>query len=140
MGSLRLSQLSKLKIYMATQRIMNMEKKSSDLPIIDKNIDKTFTKDSNKILKELLDLFIKETPQLQAEINLAFRKKQQKKLKDRLHKLLGSCAYCGWLRLKASIITLENAIAQHNYSNEHLEQFNLEVEAALDKAREIIRS
>ncbi|MGC1855062.1 MAG: Hpt domain-containing protein [Candidatus Aquirickettsiella sp.] len=117
-----------------------MEKKLSDLPIIDKNIDKTLTKDSNKILKELLDLFIKETPQLQTEINLAFRKQQQKKLEDQLHKLLGSCAYCGWLRLKVSILTLEKAIAQHNYSNEHLEQLNLEIEAALNKAEEIIRT
>ncbi len=140
MGSLRFNQLRKLINYMATLRILNMEKKLSDLPIIDKNIDKTLAKDSNKILKELLDLFIKETPQLQTEINLAFRKQQQKKLEDQLHKLLGSCAYCGWLRLKVSILTLEKAIAQHNYSNEHLEQLNLEIEAALNKAKEIIRT
>ena len=114
-----------------------MEKKPSDLPIIDKNINTLFTKDSNKILKQLLDLFIKETPALQTEINLAFRKKQQKKLEDLLHKLLGSCAYCGWLRLKASIVALENALAEHNYSNKLLEQFNVEVEAALNKAKEI---
>jgi HPt (histidine-containing phosphotransfer) domain-containing protein len=124
---------------MATQRTMNMEKKPSDLPIIDKNIDKIFTKDSNKILKELLELFIKETPKLQAEINLAFQNKQQKKIQDLLHKLLGSCAYCGWIRLKVSIVTLENAIAQHNYSKKLLEKFNLEIEAALDKAKEITR-
>jgi HPt (histidine-containing phosphotransfer) domain-containing protein len=117
-----------------------MEKKPSDLPIIDKNIDKVFTKDSNKIFKELLDLFIKETPKLQAEINLAFRKKQQEKLEDLLHKLLGSCTYCGWLRLKVSIVTLEKAIAKANYSNKLLEQFNLELEIALAKAKEIIRS
>lgn len=116
-----------------------MEKKPSDLPIIDKNIDKIFTKDSNKILKELLELFIKETPKLQAEINLAFQNKQQKKIQDLLHKLLGSCAYCGWIRLKVSILTLENAIAQHNYSKKLLEKFNLEIEAALDKAKEITR-
>lgn len=140
MGSLRFNQLRKLINYMATLRILNMEKKLSNLPIIDKNIDKTLAKDSNKILKELLDLFIKETPQLQTEINLAFRKQQQKKLEDQLHKLLGSCAYCGWLRLKVSILTLEKAIAQHNYSNEHLEQLNLEIKAALNKAKEIIRT
>lgn len=119
---------------------LKMVKKSSDLPIIDKNIDKVFTKDSNKILKELLDLFIKETPKIRAEINLAFQKKQQQKLRELLHKLLGSCVYCGWMRLKFSIITLENAIAQHNYSNELLDQFNTELEAALDKAKEITHS
>lgn len=114
-----------------------MEKKPFDLPIIDKNIDKAFTKNSNKILKELIDIFIKETPTLQAQINLAFRNKQQQILEDLLHKLLGSCAYCGWLRLKVSIIALENTIAQQNYSNELLEQFNLETEAAMEKAKEI---
>ena len=114
-----------------------MEKKPSGLPIIDKNINKVFTKDSNKILKELLDIFIKETPKLQAEINLAFQKKQQKKLEDRLHKLKGSCAYCGWTRLKVSIITLENTTAKNNYSKELLKEFNLELKTAMDKAREI---
>lgn len=119
---------------------LKMVKKPSDLPIIEKNIDKIFTKDSNKILKELLNLFIKETPKIRAEINLAFQKKQQQKLKELLHKLLGSCVYCGWIRLKFSIITLENAITQHNYSNELLEQFNSELEIALDKAKEITHS
>jgi HPt (histidine-containing phosphotransfer) domain-containing protein len=114
-----------------------MEKKTSELPIVDKHLDNIFTKDSNKILKELLKLFIKETPKLQAEINLAFQKKQQKKLANLLHKLLGSCAYCGWLRLKVSILTLETAIAQHNYSNELLMQFNTDLEVTLDKAKEI---
>lgn len=117
-----------------------MGKKSSNLPIIDNDIDKVFSKNSNKILKELLDLFLKETPKIQTEINLAFQKKQQKKLEDLLHKLLGSCTYCGWLRLQASIITLEAAIAKHNYSNELLEQFNLELEATLDKAKEIMHT
>lgn len=119
---------------------LKMVKKLSDLPIIDKNLDKIFTKDSNKILKELLNLFIKETPKIQAKINLAFQKKQQQKLKELLHKLLGSCVYCGWIRLKFSIITLENAITQHNYSNELLEQFNTELEIALSKAKEITHS
>lgn len=117
-----------------------MQKKSFDLPIIDKHIDSIFTKDSNKVLKELLHLFIKETPKLQAEINSAFQKKQQKKLANLLHKLLGSCAYCGWLRLKVSILTLENAIREHNYSHDFLKQFNRDLEATLDKAKEITSS
>lgn len=117
-----------------------MEKKPSDLPIIDENIDKAFTKNSSKILKELLDLFIKETPSLQAEINSAFQNQQQQKLEDLLHKLLGSCTYCGWLRLKVSIIALENAIARQNYSKKLFDQFNLELETALVKAKEITRA
>lgn len=114
-----------------------MGKKTSDLPIVDQHLDNVFTKDSNKILKELLHLFIQETPKLQAEINIAFQKKQKKKLASLLHKLLGSCAYCGWLRLKLSILMLENAIAQDNYAHDLLEQFNADLEVTLDKAKEI---
>ena len=57
-----------------------MYKKLSELPIIDENINKVFAKNSNKILKELFALFVKETPKLQSEINLTFQKKQQKNL------------------------------------------------------------
>jgi len=117
-----------------------MKKKLSDLPIINKNLNKLFTKDSNKIIKELLNLFIKETPKLQAEINLAFQKKQQKKLEANLHKLLGSCVYCGLLRLKYSLRALEKAIKKQNYANRLLDQFNLEVKNALNKAKEIVES
>lgn len=116
-----------------------MDKKPSELPIIDKEINEIFTKDSNKILKELLDLFIKEAPKLQSEINFAFQKKQQKKLDDLLHKLKGSCAYCGWIRLKASIILLEKSTSQSKYSKELLKQFNQELEAAINEARKIIQ-
>lgn len=124
---------------MATHRKMNMDKKPSELPIIDEDINKIFTKDSNKILKELLDLFIKEAPKLQSEINLAFQNKQQKKLEDLLHKLKGSCAYCGWIRLKASITLLEKSTSQSKYSKDLLEQFNQELESTLDKAKKIIQ-
>ncbi len=85
-------------------------------------------------------MFIQETPKLKDEINLAFQKKQQKKIANLLHKLLGSCAYCGWLRLKISILMLENAVAQGNYSHELLEQFNTDVQVTLDKAKKIIES
>lgn len=114
-----------------------MDKNISKLPIIDNDINKVFTKDSNKILKELLALFIEEAPKLQSEINLAFQKKQQKKLEDLLHKLKGSCTYCGWIRLKASITLLERSISQNNYNNNLLDQFNRELEASLDTAKKI---
>ena len=117
-----------------------MEKKTFELPIMDQHLDSVFTKDSNKILKELLNLFIEETPKLQAEINLAFQKKQKKQLASLLHKLLGSCAYCGWLRLKLSILILENDITKDNYAKELLEQFNADLEKTLEKAKEITSS
>lgn len=124
---------------MATHRKMNMDKKLSNLPIIDNNINKVFAKDSNKILKELLKLFIEEAPKLQSEINWAFQQAQAKKLENLLHKLKGSCAYCGWIQLKASIILLEKATSQSKYSKKQLDQFNQALETALDKAKEMTR-
>lgn len=116
-----------------------MDKKLSNLPIIDNTINEVFAKDSNKILKELLKLFIEEAPKLQSEINWAFQQAQAKKLENLLHKLKGSCTYCGWIRLKASIILLEKSISQSQYSNKQLEQFNQALASALDKAKEITR-
>ncbi|EDP46305.1 Hpt domain protein [Rickettsiella grylli] len=119
---------------------MDVKKKLSDLPIIDNRLNQLFTKDSHKIIKELLHLFLKETPQLRAEINLAFQNKQQKKLESALHKLLGSCAYCGLIRLKYSLLVLEKAIKKGDYSNVLLEQFNRELQETLDKADEVVHS
>jgi len=114
-----------------------MDKKSSELPIIDKNINKVFAKNSNKILKELISLFIGEAPKLQLEINLAFQRKQQKKLENLLHKLKGSCAYCGLIRLKESITLLEKSTSQKKYSKNLLGQFNQKLTATLDEVKKI---
>jgi HPt (histidine-containing phosphotransfer) domain-containing protein len=114
-----------------------MDKKISELPIIDSHINKAFAKNSNKILKELLNLFIEEAPKLQSEINLAFQKKQKNKLEDLLHKLKGSCSYCGWIRLKAVVNLLERSTSQSNYNKDLLDQFNRELKASLDTARKI---
>lgn len=115
-----------------------MEKKS-DLPIIHMNLDTLFTKNSNKLLVELLEIFIEETPKIQAEINRAYQLQEQQKLDELLHKLYGSCVYCGLLRLKASLIALKENAANHNYSKELLEKFNKEIKSALDQAKEITK-
>lgn len=117
-----------------------MDKKLSELPIIDENINKVFAKNSNKILKELLDLFVKEAPKLQSEINLTFQKRQQKNLEYLLHKLKGSCTYCGCIRLKASITLLEKSIAKNKYSKKRIDQFNQELKGTLDRAIKITRT
>jgi HPt (histidine-containing phosphotransfer) domain-containing protein len=117
-----------------------MKKKLSHLPIIDKNQYKQFNKNADKILSELLNLFIEETPKLQTEINLAYQNKDKEKLEDLLHKLYGSCIYCGLTRLKTCIDTLKNETVNLNYSKDVLKQFNQEIIASLDKAKEITHS
>lgn len=115
-----------------------MQKKSSHLPIIDENLGKLFSKNSKQLLRELLEVFIEETPKIQAKINHAYQKREQKALYDLLHKLYGSCVYCGLLKLKESLIALDYGIKNHQYSDELLNAFNKEINAALNKAKELI--
>ncbi|MES2998711.1 MAG: Hpt domain-containing protein [Pseudomonadota bacterium] len=114
-----------------------MKKDRSNLPIIDLNLDEEFTKNSNKLLRDLLEMFIEEVPDLQQEINEAFHSKQKSKLNDLLHKFLSSCVYCGLLRLKESLIALKESINNNNYSIELLNHFNKEIETALEEAKKI---
>ena len=114
-----------------------MKKDRSNLPIINLNLDEEFTKNSNSLLRDLLQMFIEETPHLQREINEAFHSKQKIKLNDLLHKFLGSCVYCGFLRLKESLIDLKESTNNNNYSIELLNNFNKDIENALEEAKKI---
>ena len=114
-----------------------MKNDPSRAPIINLNLNKEFTKDSNKLLRELLQFFIKETPGMQQEINKAFHAKQTQELRDLLHKLQGSCVYCGLDRLKESLTELKESVSKEHYAKECLDSFNKEVENALREAKKI---
>jgi two-component system sensor histidine kinase BarA len=115
-----------------------MQKKLSHLPIIDEHSGKLFSKNSKQLLRELLEVFIEETPKIQLKINRAHQKREQQRLVDLLHKLYGSCVYCGLLRLKERLIALDYGVKNNDYSDELLNTFNQEINAALNKAKEII--
>jgi two-component system sensor histidine kinase BarA len=115
-----------------------MPKKLSHLPIMDKHLGRLFNKNSKQLLRELLEVFIEETPKIQLKINRAHQKREQQKLVDLLHKLHGSCVYCGLLRLKESLIALDYSIKNNNYSDKLLNTVNQEINTALNKAKEII--
>ncbi|WP_218814473.1 Hpt domain-containing protein [Rickettsiella endosymbiont of Dermanyssus gallinae] len=112
-----------------------MEKDRSTLAIINLDLGKEFTKDSYKLLRELLQHFIKEVPEFQKEINQAFQDKEKQKLNDQLHKLTGSCLYCGLDRLKASLLAFKAAINEGNYDRELLDDLNQELESATQEAQ-----
>lgn len=114
-----------------------MAKRRSNLPTINLNIDKEFTKDSNKLLRELLTIFAEEIPGLQEEIFEAFKCKQKEKLNNLLHKLYGSCIYCGLDRLKESLSDLQDTINKNIYSQTSLDSFNKEVKNALEAAKKL---
>lgn len=115
-----------------------MEKKSSVLAVINLNLAKEFTKNSYKLQRELLQHFIKEAPTLQKNINLAFQNKEKQQLNDHLHKLIGSCIYCGLDRLKASLLALKAAIKTNNYDKELLDNLNTEIKCSEQEAKKFI--
>ncbi|BBB15548.1 Hpt domain protein [Candidatus Rickettsiella viridis] len=115
-----------------------MEKDRPTLAIINLDLDKEFTKDSYKLLRELLQHFIKEVPEFQKEINHAFQDKEKQKLNDQLHKLTGSCLYCGLDRLKTSLLLLKAAINENNYDRNLLDDLNQEMKNAKEEAKNFI--
>ena len=115
-----------------------MKKDHSTLPIINLNLGKAFSKDSHKLLRELLQHFIKEASGFQTEINQAFQDKEKQKLNDQLHKLTGSCIYCGLDRLKASLLVFKAAIKENNYARKLLDDVNQEIESAMEEAKKFI--
>ncbi|MDQ8038995.1 MAG: hypothetical protein REH83_01155 [Rickettsiella sp.] len=114
-----------------------MKKDRSKVPVINLDLDEEFTKNSYKLLRELLKIFVKEKPSIQFEINEAFHSHQKQKLDDKLHKLYGSCVYCGLNRLKESIIDLKESINSDNYSEKLLKTFNEEIEYVVEEAKKI---
>lgn len=115
-----------------------MEKDRSTLAIINLDLDNALTKDSHKLLRELLQQFISEVPGFQKEINHTFLQKEKQKLEDLLHKLTGSCIYCGLDRLKACISALKASIKKDNYARVLLDDFNQEIERAKQEAKKLI--
>ncbi|MES2141498.1 MAG: Hpt domain-containing protein [Pseudomonadota bacterium] len=114
-----------------------MKESRSHEPIINLNLGDEFTKNSNKLLRELLQMFMKERISLQQKINEAFYSKEKQRSDDLLHKLYGSCVYCGLDRLKASLIVLKTAIKNDNFSEELLNIFNEEIENVVKEADKI---
>jgi two-component system, NarL family, sensor histidine kinase BarA len=115
-----------------------MKKDRENLPIINLNLGEKFTKNSNKLLRELLQMFLKETPAIRQEINKAFNLKQTQELNDLLHKLHASCVYCGLDRLKESLNEVKGAIRHEHYAKKQLESFNKDIEDVITEANKIV--
>ena len=120
------------------QKGLAMQKDRSTLPIINLDLGNAFTKNSYKLLRELLQHFIKEAPEFQKDINQAFQDKDKRTLNNQLHKLTGSCIYCGLDRVKASLLVLKAAITENNYDKKLLDDLNQELENAEEEARKVI--
>lgn len=86
---------------------------------------------SPELLKELFTLLAAELPQAHAIINDTLTNKKFDDARTQLHKLQGSCVYCGLTRLKAATVTLDNAIKNDTYSPPLLAVFNEEIQAVM---------
>jgi len=99
------------------------------LPVIDWTYGKQLNARSPGLFEELLELFMAQLPQAQEEANQYYHEQEFSELSDVLHKLHGSCAYCGVMRLKAVLIKFSVLLNQHQSPPlALLEEFNREIE------------
>jgi two-component system, NarL family, sensor histidine kinase BarA len=88
-----------------------------------------------QLAKELLSMFALELPQFQQKINAAWKSNDINQLKFHIHKLHGSCCYCGANMLKQHLHELENAI--HSLSPEDI---NTQIQQLHTEIEQVIRS
>ncbi|MCH9644228.1 MAG: Hpt domain-containing protein [Gammaproteobacteria bacterium] len=69
------------------------------------------------LAKDLVDMLRGDLPKTQRAIQAALKKQDTQNIYEEIHKLHGSCAYCGMPKLKKLIVALENEIKQNKISN-----------------------
>ena len=82
------------------------------LPIIDWDYTKLLSGKSAGLTDELLQMFMRLLPTTLSAINEAFAEKDTTELHEQLHKLQGSCTYCGMARLADFVAKLARAVKQ----------------------------
>ena len=87
------------------------------------------------LLKELFTLLVQELPQAHLLINKTINNKKFDEARAQLHKLQGSCVYCGLTRLKEATVALDNAIKADSYTPTLLAVFNEEIQAVMDELK-----
>jgi HPt (histidine-containing phosphotransfer) domain-containing protein len=104
-----------------------METLYERLPVID---EEQLTNAPAEITEELFGLLAKQLPSMQIAINQAFAAKQVDVLHGLLHKLQGSCVYCGLMRLKSCAAdTMESLKLQNGELDDLLVHLNKEIDA-----------
>jgi len=114
---------------------LHMTEKNSNLPTIDWTLGSQLTDNSGEFLHELLIMFSKQMPEMQSALNEAFSHKKKEEIIDILHKLQGSCVYCGLLKLKAAITELSRSIRSGIFSKDLLDTVNQEMIAVVTELK-----
>src|SRR3990167_975330 len=73
------------------------------------------TNNKPELAKEMIAMLGDELPDMQKIINQAYTEKHYPTLLEKVHKLHGSCCYCGVPRLKKITATLETLLKERNY-------------------------
>lgn len=108
-----------------------MDKQS--LPIIAENQN---TLNTPNLDRELFTLLVKELPEAQHAIHEAYKNKAWQAISDHIHKLQGTCVYCGLSRLNFSVTELNQAIKQKKPNLDgFLQDFNQEVELVMKELK-----
>lgn len=107
---------------------------NNQLPILDENQLKDAPAD---LISELFTLLAEQLPQSQIAVNKAIADNNFKETHELLHKLQGTCVYCGLLRLKKATIELDQAIKQEKFSQELSDQFNNEITAVMAELKRL---
>lgn len=114
-----------------SHRGIGFTKRSIDLtehlPVIDEQL---LNNGSPELTREILTLLSIELPKMQMSIHDAFEEQDLTAVHNQLHRLIGSCTYCGLARLKKVALELDQARQQPLEQN-LLDQFNTEVETVM---------
>lgn len=73
------------------------------------------TNNKPELAKEMIGMLSSELPSMQQNISLAYNGKDYAKLLDYIHKLHGSCCYCGVPTLKAITADIESYLKKQEH-------------------------
>lgn len=109
-----------------------MNKTTQDLPIIDWGQEAELAPNIKGLMRELLKIFAEQIQELRQTINDTFHKKDFQELANVLHKLQGSCVYCGLTRLKITATEATRMIRETNTASQELiDDVNRELDAVV---------
>jgi len=107
---------------------------NQNLPIIDEQL---LNHGPSELVTEITSMLAQQLPELQTLINQAIAASDWQEAREQLHKLQGSCAYCGLVRLSPIVNELYLTIKDtQRVETALLTSFNQEVNAVIDALRQ----
>ena len=95
--------------------------------IIDFNLSLKLSNNNKELADDLLDMLIDDLPNIKNDIYQNFKIKDFDKLKFVVHKLHGSCCYCGVPQLKETVGILETNLNKKSFSDNDIKEQVIDV-------------